>query len=453
MQSESSIATRLLACLVVAMVVGGAGAGTAAGASSAGSVLSSSTALSTTDVVDGSLGETTETLENTTETTTDTVEDTTNTTTDSVENTSGTTTDSGEDTTDSTTDTLENETDISDGSGETGDGVDGTVDTTTDTVDGTVDTTTDTVDGTVDKTGEAVDETTGGTNDALERTVDEATIDTTLEAEAGLGTRESSPNSSSDGTATDANGSAGSGGDADGASDGTETATDAILVGMLGAITASGAAASGAGATGTAGGGSAATAGWLHALRETRLLRRAGTDLWKVLPLFRYSQYDDSDPLEHDRRRSIYETIEAEPGSYLSQLSDETGVPLSTVRHHVRILEEEDLITTSKHTGKRRYFLDGADAELQAALAEPAKRDVLEALAELGRAHNGRLADELERDPSTVSHHLAGLEDDDLVVRERDGRSIVNELPARVQAALGGDSPPTGDAEPAPADD
>ncbi|MDF9746164.1 winged helix-turn-helix transcriptional regulator [Natrinema salsiterrestre] len=446
MQSESSIATRLLACLVVAMLVGGAGAGTAAGASSAGSVLPSATALSTTDAVDGSLDETTEALENTTETTTDTVEDTTDTTTDSVENTSGTTTDSVEDATDSTTDALENETDDSDGSGETGDGVD----ETTETVDDTVDTTTDTVDGTVDTTTDTVDTTTD-TVDETGETVDETTIDAALEA--GLGTRESNPSGSSDGTATAENASAGSGGDADGASDGTETATDAILVGMLGAITASGAAASGAGATGTAGGGSAATAGWLHTLRETRLLRRAGTDLWKLLPLFRYSQYDDSDPLEHDRRRALYETIEAEPGSYLSQLSDETGVPLSTVRHHVRILEEEGLITTSKHTGKRRYFLEGADAELQAALAEPAKRDVLEALAALGRAHNGRLADELERDPSTVSHHLAGLEDDGLVMRERDGRSIVNELPPRVERALGGDSPPTGDAEPAPADD
>jgi DNA-binding transcriptional ArsR family regulator len=416
MHSESSIATRLFACLVVATLLGAAATSIAAGASGAGSVLTSSASLESDD---GTI-ETDESIDSAFDGSTEAVENTTDSTTDDLENTTDSTTDGATDGT------------------ETGDTVDETVSTTTDTVDGTVSTTTDTV-----------DETTA--------TVDETGIDGSLETESETGTQDSSAggNGSSDDNAGRVTSSDGgrTGSDSPTTAGDAETAGDVVLVGMLGAITASGAAAGGAGASGVAGSASTATASWLRTISETDGLRRAGADYWKVLALFRYSQYDDSDPLEHDRRRAIYETIEAEPGSYLSQLSDDTEVPLSTVRHHVRILEEEGLITTSKHTGKRRYFREGADAELQAALAEPAKRDVLEALAALGRAHNGRLADELERDPSTVSHHLAGLEDDGLVVRERDGRSIVNELPPRVEAALGGDPPPTGDAEPALADD
>ena len=153
-------------------------------------------------------------------------------------------------------------------------------------------------------------------------------------------------------------------------------------------------------------------------------------------------------------------------------MSEESDVPLSTVRHHVRVLEEEGLVTTAKINGKRRYFLadserptgtagNGASVdshELHAALEEPARRDVLETLAELGPVANGRLAEELERDPSTVSHHLSTLEAAGLVVREQDGRSVLNELAPAVENALRDVDPsleedPAESSASAPADD
>ncbi|APW96310.1 transcriptional regulator [Halobiforma lacisalsi AJ5] len=41
-----------------------------------------------------------------------------------------------------------------------------------------------------------------------------------------------------------------------------------------------------------------------------------------------------------------------------------------------------------------------------------------------------------ELDPSTVSHHLSSLEEDGLVVRERDGPAIVNRVAPEVEPAL-----------------
>lgn len=134
-------------------------------------------------------------------------------------------------------------------------------------------------------------------------------------------------------------------------------------------------------------------------------------------------------PLENEHRRSLYETIRADPGRCLTTVSEESGVALSTARHHLRVLEEENLIRSVKSGGKRRYLpVDEGDAELLTALAEPATRRVLEALATIGPARNGGLAEELDRDPSTVSHHLSKLEELGLVRRERDGRAVVNEL-------------------------
>lgn len=64
---------------------------------------------------------------------------------------------------------------------------------------------------------------------------------------------------------------------------------------------------------------------------------------------------------------------------------------------------------------------------------------MLEALAALEHANNSELATELDRDPSTVTHHLSTLEDDGLVIRDREGRSVVNELTPETKAALGED--------------
>ena len=153
--------------------------------------------------------------------------------------------------------------------------------------------------------------------------------------------------------------------------------------------------------------------------------------------LFRYSRYDDSDPLEHDGRLAVYETIVANPGIYLSQIESTNTGTLSTVRHHLRVLEEEHLISSEKHRGKRRFVaIEEEYTELAAALSDQATMKVLETLAAIEPASNRQLADRLNRDPATISHHLTGLEAAGLVNRTKDGRVIINRTAPRVQRAL-----------------
>jgi len=180
------------------------------------------------------------------------------------------------------------------------------------------------------------------------------------------------------------------------------------------------------------------TASQLRALASSRL--SAGfEDLWRFLGVLGYSRYDDSDPLDHDARAALYDAVRAQPGVYLSALSERADVNLSTARHHVRVLEDENLVASAKLRGKRRYYPSTTeDVELAAALSDPATAAVLEALADVGEAHVGLLADELDRDPSTVSHHLQRLADDGLVERERRGRAVVSRLTDAVADALRG---------------
>ncbi|RBI61502.1 hypothetical protein DMJ13_12370 [halophilic archaeon] len=160
---------------------------------------------------------------------------------------------------------------------------------------------------------------------------------------------------------------------------------------------------------------------------------------------FWYGGSDESDPLDHEVRAELYERVERTPGVYLSQLDDGTDVSLSTVRHHLRTLEDEGLVSSAKLRGKRRFFPDDEDVELTAALADPATAAVLDAVARREAASVGELADDLDRDPSTVSHHLSRLADDGLVERERDGRTVVSRLTATAEAAFAGPVAPADD--------
>lgn len=197
----------------------------------------------------------------------------------------------------------------------------------------------------------------------------------------------------------------------------------------------------------TGSGGSSGTALWSSgqtvASSAAEALREWG---WRVGGLFGYQRFDDTDPLEHDTRVAIYRVIETTDGAYLSEISRATGIPLSTVRYHLKILEYEDRVSTAKMRGKRLYFPAGTEpSALEAALKDDGATAVLAALAAGGPASVSGLAEALDRDVSTISHHLTQLADAGLVSREREGRAVINRLEPDVRAALEAppETPPT----------
>lgn len=158
---------------------------------------------------------------------------------------------------------------------------------------------------------------------------------------------------------------------------------------------------------------------------------------WPALGLFGYQRFDNSDPLEHEGRERLHERVRAEPGVHLSAVSESADLPLSTARYHLRVLEHEGLVRGVKLRGKRRYFPPDVEAEaLVAALAYDATGTMLRSLVREGPGSVSELADRLDRDPSTVSHHLDRLADDGLVEREREGAAVVSTAVPAVEAAV-----------------
>lgn len=484
------------------------GTGTTDGGSSDGSGTTDAV-TNTTDAI----AETTDTATDTVTNTTDTVTNTTDASTDATNSTVDAVTDTTDDATDGVDDAVNTTAGGLDATSRRLDGVLGigetlqtatspvvgatrAVDETTDAVDATTDTVDDTTeslggttDSVVSQTADTVDVVSTGVSGASGTVLHggvsgetDATVDASLDDGDGLTADSDGPQTTTavgDGATGDTDGSvevrtsvesAESSGDRLGPARWLSQRLDG-LVPFAGPLDGSGA----AGAAGAAGVGALAVSGyatrqWLSQTASTggtgtQTVLSAGfadgLDGWVeklkrlVVPL-RYSRYDDSDPLEHDARRALYEAIEDAPGVYLTDLAERADVPVSTARHHVRVLADERLVRTAKRHGKRRFYPATVDdSALTDALAEPAKASVLHALAAHEEAHVGLLADELDRDPSTVTHHLQALADDDLVERERRGRTVVNRLASDIEPAITGAGTANDGGEPsnAPADD
>lgn len=155
-----------------------------------------------------------------------------------------------------------------------------------------------------------------------------------------------------------------------------------------------------------------------------------------VAPL--YSRSGDSDVLDHDDRRAVVAFVRDSPGRPLADVGKQLGLPRSTLRYHVRILEEEQELVTQTVLGRRRLFparLESPPAVV-AAMQDAATRRVLLTLARIEPATMSRVADELEKAPSTVSYHLTRLENANVVARERDGNRTRNRLTPAARAAF-----------------
>ncbi|RBI59960.1 MarR family transcriptional regulator [halophilic archaeon] len=154
-----------------------------------------------------------------------------------------------------------------------------------------------------------------------------------------------------------------------------------------------------------------------------------------------YSRYDDSNPLENPSRLQIYEAIEDSPGASITEISDQTGIHRSTVRYHIRILEEEQLTTSKSHHGKHRlYPNDISHQNLHAALNDEALAQILDAIVHHEPLTVTALATLVDRTPGTVSYHLNRLADDELISRDRDGSAVAITAVAEVHELLLKDS-------------
>lgn len=138
-----------------------------------------------------------------------------------------------------------------------------------------------------------------------------------------------------------------------------------------------------------------------------------------ALLLFGYTRQADGTTLENEIRERVFQHVRSTPGAHIAAIADGTEVPRSTVRYHLRVLEDEGLIDGATIRGRHRYAPAETDLELAAALHDEPTRAVLEAVGRFEPVSVSGIAEEIDRAPSTVAHHLDQLETAGLLTRER----------------------------------
>lgn len=133
------------------------------------------------------------------------------------------------------------------------------------------------------------------------------------------------------------------------------------------------------------------------------------------------------DVLEYEARRRLYRLILDEPGLHMRELERRSGMPLSTLRHHLRFLDEHRLVDAVEDKNLTRYFattlIERADRATLAALRQEAlRRVVLHMLARGGQARYDELREALALPTSTLAVYLQQLTHAGILARRSLGR-------------------------------
>lgn len=131
--------------------------------------------------------------------------------------------------------------------------------------------------------------------------------------------------------------------------------------------------------------------------------------------------------LEYESRRMLYALIRDEPGLHLRELERRSGIPLSTLRHHLRFLTEHKLVDTQEDRNVVRYFTALLDEPVERAIVgalrqESLRRVVLYLLHQGGAATYKDILSAIGAPPSTLAVYLAELARRGVIERRSVGR-------------------------------
>lgn len=161
-----------------------------------------------------------------------------------------------------------------------------------------------------------------------------------------------------------------------------------------------------------------------------------------IVLLAGYTRYGEGSPLEHPVRSDVVDVATRLPGVKLPDVVRSVDASSGSVRYHVRVLEREDHLATATVWGATRLYpadVEESTFELHAALRDDSRSSVLRAIEGADPATPTSIAEQIDRAPSTVSHHLSLLENADLVERERSGQSVHVSLAPEVSDHIAAD--------------
>lgn len=164
----------------------------------------------------------------------------------------------------------------------------------------------------------------------------------------------------------------------------------------------------------------------------------------------------ETNPLENEVRKRVYEQVQEYPGLHLSELARNVEVDTNHAKYHLRVLEDNGLVSSRRDDGYWRFYprvdadvgqrevLQPRDKEYLSLLRRKVPLRVTLVLLDREEANATILQDELDIAASTVHYHTSKMEDAGLLESSKEGRQRIYSLtePERVQRLLRDHRPP-----------
>jgi len=127
--------------------------------------------------------------------------------------------------------------------------------------------------------------------------------------------------------------------------------------------------------------------------------------------------------LRHPVRRRIYDHLRLLPGDHFRSVARSLHLAIGTARYHLTALVQDGLVYREDHNGRARYYLTGAEADVNRLYARhweyrDVRERILSALRRMESAQPAKIAKTLGMSRQLVSYHLGQLEEAGFVQRQ-----------------------------------
>ncbi|NVM29023.1 MAG: winged helix-turn-helix transcriptional regulator [Candidatus Helarchaeota archaeon] len=144
--------------------------------------------------------------------------------------------------------------------------------------------------------------------------------------------------------------------------------------------------------------------------------------------LVEYRQLVKTEILENHNRKLIYHIINENPGIHLSELVQQTDIPLQTCSWHLTILQEFNMIKAIRV--KNRYCfanvdISNDDLEIFHLLRNDLNKSVLKEISQNSQITFSNLSKKLDIAPSTLHYHINELKNARLISTSKEGTSQI----------------------------
>ncbi|WP_410507188.1 winged helix-turn-helix transcriptional regulator [Methanosarcina hadiensis] len=169
---------------------------------------------------------------------------------------------------------------------------------------------------------------------------------------------------------------------------------------------------------------------WLAAMNILSVLDILLCSAKLIFVILGFRIVDHSNAIGILKRKHIYAFIKASPGTCISELANNTGLNRGTLRHHLKILEAENLVDTRSDHGKVRYFQNNFSFEEKeklviSALQNEMIRKIISKILDEECNTNRDLSTTTGISKGTVTWYIKQLKELDLIEENKVGRSTV----------------------------